>query len=331
MEVIDWLLDSDPYVAYATKINLLHQDRAGLTELRGAVLADPRIRKYLGDVADFNGRIITTHKNPELPIHKLNFLLDIGLDAELPEIRTAVGLILQSRDEFGIFKTVTNVPVHYGGTGQDSFAWALCDAPLMHAALIRAGVPYTVLREGAENMAALVRGNGFPCTVSKELGRFRGPGKKEDCCPYATLAMLRLFSLIPGYASSPMAAACIDVLLLLWEQSREQHPYMFFMGTDFRKLKAPAIWYDIIGVTDCLSRFDYARKDSRYREMIDVISAKADASGRFVPESVYLKCSEWDFGQKKKPSAWLTYLCTTILARTNGTNGDGSFLFTFAP
>lgn len=322
MEMINWLLDSDPFVAYATRINILHQDKTALTELRAAVLADPRIRKYLGDIADFNGKIITTHKNPELPVHKLNFLLDIGLDTEVPGIREAVRLILKNRDELGLFKTVTNVPVHFGGTGQDSFAWALCDAPLMHVALIRAGVDYSVLKEGAEYMTGLLRENGFPCTVSKELGRFRGPGRKDDCCPYATLAMLKLFSLVPEYAKSKMAATCIDVLLQLWEQSREQHPYMFFMGTDFRKLKAPAIWYDIVGVADCLSRFEYARKDSRYSEMAEVIAAKADVDGRFVPESVYLKCSEWDFGQKKLPSAWLTYLCTTILARTNG---DGFF------
>lgn len=34
----------------------------------------------------------------------------------------------------------------------------------------------------------------------------------------------------------------------LWENSLNDHPYIFYMGTDFRKLKLPFIWYDILHV-----------------------------------------------------------------------------------
>ena len=91
---------------------------------------------------------------------------------------------------------------------------------------------------------------------------------------------------------------------------------MFYMGTDFRKLKAPAIWYDIVSVTDCLSSFEYARNDKRFHEMLDIIISKANANYQFIPESVYQKCKEWDFGQKKQPSAWLTYICIRLLERS---------------
>ncbi len=90
---------------------------------------------------------------------------------------------------------------------------------------------------------------------------------------------------------------------------------MFYMGTDFRKLKAPAIWYDIVGVTDCLSMFDHARKDPRFKEMVEIIKEKQDEDGFFTPESVYQKCKGWDFGQKKTASPYLTFLCLRILER----------------
>ena len=87
------------------------------------------------------------------------------------------------------------------------------------------------------------------------------------------------------------------------------------MGTDFRKLKAPAIFYDIVSVTDCLSKFEFVRTDSRFCEMIDIIKEKQDADGMFVPESIYQKCKGWDFGQKKAASPYLTFLCMRILDR----------------
>ena len=45
----------------------------------------------------------------------------------------------------------------------------------------------------------------------------------------------------------------------LWQNSREKHPYQFYMGTDFRKVKAPLVWYDILHVADVLCRFKNVR------------------------------------------------------------------------
>lgn len=251
-------------------------------------------------------------------INKLIFLLDIGLDIDVPEIKSAVDQIINNKDEYGMYKCMTNVPKHFGGTGEDTLAWSLCDAPLMLYALIRAGTSFEEhIRSGIEYIISLKRNNGFPCTVSHELGKFRGPGRKDDCCPYATLIILKLLSLIPEYSNSNLTLECIDNLLLLWESSKLQHPYMFYMGTDFRKLKAPAIWYDIVSVADCLSYFDAAKQDSCFQEMLDIIQNKANSNNQFTPESIYQKCTEWDFGQKKVPSAWLTYYCLRILERAN--------------
>jgi hypothetical protein len=271
----------------------------------------------LTDIADFNAILVTNHKNPDLPIHKLLFLLEVGLDTEVPQIDVAIQQILNNKDENGIPKSMTNVPKHFGGSGEDTLAWALCDAPLMLYALLKAGIDYgSQIKEGVVNIIGLYRESGFPCVVSKELGKFRGPGRKDDCCPYATLIILKLLSIIPEHNESELANLIIKVLLDLWERSKEQHPYMFYMGTDFRKLKAPALWYDIVSVADCLSHFESARQNKRFHEMLDIIESKANSNFQFIPESVYQKCKEWDFGQKKQPSAWLSYICIRILERS---------------
>lgn len=317
MNIVNWLQECEPYIQYAVRKNILKQNKNELRELKSSVLSDIRIQKYLNDVANFNATLVTNHKNPDIPIHKLIFLLEVGLDIDIPQIGMAIQQILKNKDENGVPKSMTNVPKHFGGSGEDTLAWALCDAPLMLYALLKAGIDYdTHLKDGVEYIIGLYRDNGFPCVVSKELGKFRGPGRKDDCCPYATLIILRLISAIPEYGKSDLANSICVVLLNLWERSQEQHPYMFYMGTDFRKLKAPALWYDIVSMADCLSHFEYARTDKRFNEMLNIIESKVNANYQFIPESVYQKCKEWDFGQKKKPSRWLSYLCIRILERS---------------
>lgn len=317
MNIIEWLLAAEPYVEYSVRKNFLMQKNNELLELKAKVLLDERVNKYLNDIAVFNTTLVTNHKNPELPIHKLIFLLDIGLESDIEQIDIAIKQILKNKAENGIPKSMTNVPKYYGGLGEDTLGWALCDAPLMLYALLKAGIDYkNHVMEGVNYIVGLHRDNGFPCAVSQELGKFRGPGRKNDCCPYANLIILKLLSIITEYKESEVVNSTINVLLDLWEKSQDQHPYMFYMGRDFRKLKAPTIWYDIVSVADCLSNFEYCRDDLRFNEMLDIIEKKANLKYQFTPESVYQKCKEWDFGQKTQPSPWLTYKCISILARS---------------
>lgn len=296
-----------------------HLNDIGIIELntvRELALKDQRIQNYLCDVAYFHTILVTNHKNPELPMHKLLFLLDLGFDMEVPEIKSAISQILKHRDEHGVFQSMTNVPVHFGGTGLDVYSWCLCDAPLLLLALLKAGINYNEhIKPGVDYLVSLVRDNGFPCAVSPELGKFRGPGRKADCCPYSTLIMADLLAYIPEYRESQIAVSTVKTLLDLWENSLEQHPYMFYMGKDFRKLKSPSNWYDIISVANVLSKYEIAHQDPRFKEMITIIRDKQGADGFFIPESAYQKLKEWDFGQKKVFSPYLTFQCLRIFER----------------
>ncbi len=314
----DTIFDREPWIQYLANRKLLDKSKETLRELQQAVLSDKKIQAYLDDLNDFHRILITNHKNPDLPIHKLHFLLDMGFDDSIPQINAAFEQIKAHKDENGVYQSLTNIPKHYGGTGTDTFGWCLCDAPLLLSALIKGGCDYkTEIEPGVNYLVTLARENGFSCAASKEFGKFRGPGSKNELCPNATLQMLRLFSLIPELYDHSAVHGCIQGLLQLWTDSKTRHPYQFYMGTDFRKLKAPMIWYDIVSVTDCLSRFEQAKRDDRFQEMLALIRQKQDENGHFTPESIFLKYKGWDFGQKKKPSAYLTYLCTNILEQSN--------------
>ena len=307
---------SDRWLEYAIRLNLCREPEERIAGLRESALLDSRIKGFLRDVSDFHGMAITNHKDPGLPVHKLLFLLGLGFGTEVPEIRSAVDEILKHRDSHGVYQSLVNIPKHFGGTGEDAFAWSLCDAPLLLLALAEAGIEYPRhIKPGVDYLVSLCRDSGFPCAASPELGRFRGPGWKEDPCPYATLIMADLLARIPEYRDSPAASHAVETLLTLWEASRERHPFLFHMGTDFRKLKAPSLWYDILSVTGVLSRYPRAHTDPRFAEMVQLIRNKADPDGLFTPESVYLKYKAWDFGQKKVSSPYLTYLCLLVFDR----------------
>lgn len=280
------------------------------------MISHPQIRLLLSELTQWSEEVVTNHKNAGLLLHRLAFIAEVGLTIEKPEIREIVDNIMKHRTREGIVQVQLNIPEHFGGTGQNSWAWSLCDAPLILYSLIRLGLGGdSTVNQGLNFLRDLIRENGWPCSVSPELGKFRGPGRKDDPCPYATLLMLKVLSQINDLKESYEAHIGAECLLDLWTRSKETHPYMFYMGTDFRKLKAPLIWYDIVHVADTLTQFEWLKNDIRLKEMIDIIKSKANEEGSFTPESEWKAWKGWDFGQKKKPSQWLTFLILRIIKR----------------
>jgi len=314
---INWLLSTDPWVEYRVRLDLLGQSESdqNVVEAKSRIIANTQIQQLLNNLSRWQEQIVNNHKNAELPLHNLSFIADVGLSLKDPEISKIVSLTMEHQDASNILQVTMNIPKHFGGTGENEWGWMLCDAPIIFYSLIKFGVPYTSLANGIEHLVSFIKPNGWPCIVSPEMGKFRGPGRKDDPCPYATLLMLKLLSQIEELKNSEECRIGAENLLKLWENSMAVHPYMFYMGTDFRKLKAPTMWYDIVSVTDVLSQFQWLRSDHRLIEMIESIKSKADEQGCFTPESQYKACKDWDFGQKKSPSQWLTFTILRILKR----------------
>ncbi|MCQ3936643.1 MAG: hypothetical protein DPW18_06305 [Chloroflexi bacterium] len=317
-KTIEWLLRSEAWIEYRTRLDLLEQppDDPQVVAARKNMLADPKIKSLLAELTNWPGEVLNSHRSASQPFHKLSFIADLGLNAGDPPVKRIVDKVMKHQSKQGPFQLPTNVPAHFGGSGRDEWAWALCDAPVIVSSLIQMGKRDDPrVQTAVEHLNGLVRDNGWPCAVSPELGKFRGPGRKDDPCPYATLVMLKVLAHTPELREGKSAKTGVETLLSLWEKSREQHPYMFFMGTDFRKLKAPLFWYDILHVLDVLSYFKWAWKDKRFKEMLNLVTARADDDGRFTPESVWTAWKDWDFSQKKIPSPGLTLFVLRILKR----------------
>lgn len=315
-DIIQWLLTGEPYVAYRTRLDLLGQpeDSKEVKQARAAMLSHPPVLSLVSDLAGWPDGVLSNHKKADLPIHKLAFLADLGLTLADPGIESITRSVRVHLSEQGVPEVLINVPTVFGGTGKDLWAWMLCDAPRLYCALRKFGVKDAALEKGIKTLAACAADNGFPCAASPKLGRFKGPGRKTDPCPYATLLMLAALLQTENTNRAELHTGA-ECLLHLWECSRELYPFLFHMGTDFRKLKAPFIWYDILHVADVLSQMPWLRRDPRLLDMVNTIRSKADAGGRFTPESVWLAWKAWEFGQKKQPSPWLTFLALRIFRR----------------
>ncbi len=314
---IDWLLEGEPWIVYRTLRDLCHEpeEAPAVRAARAAMLADPAVHGLIDGLVNWPGEVINAHRSPTQPFHRLSFVADLGLtadDAGMPEITSRARA---GRSAEGIFTLPLKITEGTGPDGGLAPAWALCDAPVTVSALARLGLggePDVI--EARDALAAMVRDNGWPCALAPGI-KWRGPGRKEDPCPYATLAMLRALAAWEDTRDSAAARTGAETLLTLWAESRERHPYMFYMGTNFRQLKVPFVWYDLMHVLEVLTQFPWLRGDPRLGEMLDTLRAKAGPGGRYTPESVWMYYKAWEFGQKKAPSRWLTLLAWRLLER----------------
>ncbi len=313
---IDWLLTSAPWVEYHTRRNLLAQaeDNPEVIRARTALLESPKVRNLISELSDWPGSILISHKSAGHALHKLVFLADLGLTLGDPGMAELIQRVMQHQEEDGVFQMLTNVPVKFGGPGTDVWAWALCDAPSLTYTLIKFGLfEHAAVQKSIETLTRLVRQNGWPCACSSRYGNFRGPGRKDDPCPYANLIMVKMLAAHTDTRASEACKTGAESLLDCWQRRQTFHPYIFYMGNDFCKLKAPLVWFDILHVVTVLTQLPWLKEDARLLEMKSILLSKANAEGTYTPESVWLAWKDWDFGQKKTPSPWLTYLTLKAL------------------
>jgi hypothetical protein len=276
-----------------------------------------QIQELIAQVAAWPGYALKRHNDAGHTIYKFNTLADFGVRADDPGITAGIEAVLANQSSEGSFQTSVNVPKVFGGTGEDGWTWMLCDAPTLLYALLGFGLGGDErVQRAVDHLIGLVNENGWQCVCAPELGKFRGPGRKADPCPIVNVYALKALSQVPEFLDSPAAHTGAEMLLWHWEHQTERKIYMFGIGTDFRKLKYPFIWYDILHVVDVLSRFSFVRAgDPRFREMVATITAQADEEGCYTASSMYRAWKGWSFADKKKPSPWLTFLVLRIQKR----------------
>jgi hypothetical protein len=163
---IEWLLEGEPWIEYRARRDLLGQSENDpqVESSRQRMLANVQVQDLIAELSGWPGTVISSHKSASQPFHKLTFVADLGLVATDPGVDTIVARILEHQSVEGPFQLPVNIPTHYGGTGEDRWAWALCDAPLVVYALVEFGLKHEpAVRTALEHLAGTCQRLALHC------------------------------------------------------------------------------------------------------------------------------------------------------------------------
>ncbi len=314
-----WLLDCDePWTKYRTKLDLLdlpnndNNVRSSYTEL----ITHPQVQGLIDEFVEWPGYSLARHNDARHPLYKLSTLADFGIRYDESRVSKGISMVMDHQSEEGPFQIMVNIPTIFGGTGVDQWSWILCDTPTILYAVLAMGLQSDPrVSKAVDYLIDLVEDNGYRCKAAPDLGNFKGPGKRSDPCPIANVYMLKGLSYLPELENTPAVQNALKSLLQHWENQGQEKLYLFGIGTDFRKLKYPFIWYDILHVTEVLSRFRSVHDDHRFLEMVNTILVNRDENNRYKAMSMYRAWKGWSFADKKNPSPWLTFLVYRIQKR----------------
>jgi hypothetical protein len=316
---VAWLLSSaEPWTRYRTLLDIVGSDPAEpeVANARDEMVEHPMVLGLIERSSGWPGYPLKRHNDAGHPLYAISTLADFGLQRDDLEIAEIAGAVMARFDGKG-FETLLWLP-RFLTKEEDAEAWSwmLCDSPtLLHSLLAFGYGDQPAVQQAVAALLDRVENNGWRCGAADSLPSFGGPGRKGDTCPLATLYTLKALSQIPELRRSEEAGAGIEAILTHWEHQNDYKLRMFGIGTDFRKLKYPFVWYDILHVADVLSRYPLARQDERLSEMVGEIESMAGADGRYTAGSIYRAWSEWSFSDKKRPSPFLTMLAKRIQLR----------------
>ncbi len=318
-DLIKWLLESaEPWTRYRTLVDLLDRSESDpdVQAARNEMLAHPDVQSLIAEAASWPGYVFKRHNDAKHPIYALSTLADFGVRFDDPGMSTAIEAVVEHQSAEGAFESLENIPKAFGGSGEDMWTWILCDAPTLLYSLFAMGLNDDPrVQRAVDHLTGLAEDNGWRCVAAPELGKFKGPGRRTDPCPIVNVFALKALAQVPEARDSAAVRNGVEMLLGHWENQGERKMFMFGIGTDFRKLKYPFVWYNILHVVEVISRFPFVHADPRFDEMVDEIAAQADVGGCYTADSMYRAWNGWSFADKKTPSPWLTFLVLRMMKR----------------
>ena len=313
-----WLLDSgDPWTRYRTMVDLLDRSDDAVVEAREEMGSHPMVRGLVDRAMAWPGYPLKRHNDAAHPLYAISTLADFGLDRADPGI-DVIGQAVLDHFDGSQFETYLWLPRFL--TKEDDaerWSWMLCDAPTLLYAMLEFGFgDEPNVQQAVSVLSNLVADNGWRCGAAESIPAFSGPGRKGDSCPMATTFALKALSVLAEPAEEDVTAPGIEALLGHWDAQADYKLRMFGIGTEFRKLRYPYVWYDILHVSEVLSRFPAAAEDERLSEMVDVIVAQGHDGDRFTASAMFRAWKDWSFADKREPSPWITFLVHRIRRRT---------------
>ena len=308
---LEWLLEGEPWVVYRTLTDLLDNGEKNKEVVRAkkSVGENPLIDKifkslnpdgYWGTPKDIH----TWWPRKGTTFWIVPVLADFGFSKHNQRIARACEYVLGTQLESGGFGW--DPPTQPGD----------CHSAMIIESLVKLGYLQDQRLEKAYNwlVQRQRQDGGFWCKDTGQVGCSR---ESEPSCSMATMFVLGALAQNPKYKNSRFVKCGIDFLFDCWKyQGKIKYAgHDSQIGTDWDKLKYPFTDYKILKYLDVLSHFEYAKSKLEKSEILALLLSKQDDSGRFTPESIHEVWSDFDFGQKEKPSRWITFLCFRILKR----------------
>ncbi len=314
MMPVDWLLTGEPFVKYRTLTDLLSMPQTDNEVIETKKLASThRLIKNIFDKQNEYGYwgtpkdIYTWWPRKDTTFWLLGVLADFGFTGEDTRISHACEYVFSTQLPSGGFGCAPP-PAPYD-----------CFTGILTESLAKLGyVSDSRLEKAYKWLAPRQRlDGGFWCKNTGLPGR---PREKEPSCAYATLCVLDAFARNPNLRKGEIARKSTEFLLKCWE-NRGKIKYAGHdsqIGQGWEKLKYPFTDYRILKYLDVLSQLECVRNDPRMIPILNLLFAKKDEKGCFYAESVHKIWSDFDFGQKKLPSRWITFMVYWIAKRMAG-------------
>ncbi len=309
--LLQWLLDGEPWVVYRTLTWLQEEaeDDSSVVASQMAISKHPMIERIFADLNE-NGYwgkpndIHTWWPKKDTTFWLLPVLADFGLTADDRRIARACEYVFSTQLESGAFGW--SPPTEPGDCHTAILVEAMAKLGLLHDSRLQKAYRWLVKRQRLDG--------GFWC---KSTGLIGGPREKEPSCAFATMFTLGAMGQNPNLRSRRSVKKGVSFLFKCW-RNRGKVKYAGHdseVGRGWEKLKYPFTEYRILKFLDVLSQFEYSRQELLASGILDLLLKKRDNNGRFTPESIHRVWSDFDFGQKQKPSRWITLWALLIMKR----------------
>jgi hypothetical protein len=313
-ELIEWLLAGEPWVVYRMLVELLDKDEQDKVVLTAKKLIPEHpliIRIFKGlNKDDYWGTpkdIHTWWPKKNTTFWLLPVLADFGFTVEDKRIARVCEYVFSTQLQSGGFGW--SPPTQPYDCHTAILTESLAKLGLLRDSRLQKAYDWLIKRQRLDG--------GFWC---KDTGQINRPREKEPSCAMAAMFVLGALAENPELRSTETAKKGVDFLFECW-RNREKIKYAGHdsqVGKDWHKLKYPFTDYKILKFLDVMSRFEHAKQRLQKSEMMNLLMSKQDEKGRFLPESIVKVWSKFDFGQKERPSRWITFLALRTVKRIYG-------------
>ena len=317
---IPWLLESNPWTKYRTLIDLLEQPKEAENVKRSfeELKQNQQIQTLISETTEWFPQSITRHNVPYLSHYKLQMLAEFGFEKKDNKIREIIKKATScvKNNSYSIRQTLPVKGEGFTKPDPDANEWHAmpCDSPIITYALLLLGHKDDKVQRTIETLKKhWETKQGWFCFFFFVEGQFK---KLQIGCPMAGLMALQVFSIVPELKESVQAKNAFEPIKFHKDYGKSL--YFFGRSKKFQTFKYPFVWYNALYLADVLTRFDFLKKEKLVIELIEWIEKSQEKNGRFKPTSIFLPYKNWDFGNKKESSPWITYLCCRILKQWYG-------------